>query len=225
MLGDDTVVRAVGCGTVRFDRESMQPMLLRDVLYVPGMKKNLVSVTMIEDKGVGVYVLDGKVYIFPKAEGPSASYVIGVRCRKLYKLLFQPHHALEHTQSNNELRELWHMRMTHLHHLSLRMPRDMTIGLQYFSTEQSCACIGCALGKYTKTTCLSSDNILEGVLDLIHSDLCGPISFASLTGFEYYITFIDDFSRKTWIYFLRSKKLEEVLLRFQEFKAILENQT
>ena len=74
-------------------------MFLRDVLYVPGLKKNLLSISMIKDKGLGVYILDGKVYIFPKAEGPSASYAIGVRCGKLYKLLFQPHHALSHSQS------------------------------------------------------------------------------------------------------------------------------
>ena len=71
VLGDDTVVRAVRRGTVRFDKESMQPMFLRDVLYVPRLKKNLVSISMIEDKGFGVYVLDGKVHIFPKAAGPT----------------------------------------------------------------------------------------------------------------------------------------------------------
>ena len=86
--GDDTVVKAVGRAAVRFDRESMQPMFLRDVLYVPGLKKSLVSVSMIEDRGFGVYVLGGKVHIFPKAKGPSASYAIGFRCGKLYKLLF-----------------------------------------------------------------------------------------------------------------------------------------
>ena len=43
----------------------------------------------------------------------------------------------------------------------------------------------------------NSDNISEGVLELIHSELCGPMSSASLEGFDYYITFIDVFSRKT----------------------------
>ena len=71
VLGDDTMVRAVGRGTVCFDRESMQPMILRDVLYVPGLKKNLVSVSMIKDRGFGVYVLNGKVHIFPKSASPS----------------------------------------------------------------------------------------------------------------------------------------------------------
>ena len=55
---------------------------------------------------------------------------------------------------------------------------------------------------------------------MIHSDLCGPMSVVSLRGFEYYVTFIDDHSRKIWIYFLKSKKSEEVLQRFQEFKAL-----
>jgi transposase InsO family protein len=52
------------------------------------------------------------------------------------------------------------------------------------------------------------------------------MSFLSIGGkFRYYITFIDDFSRKTWIYFLTGKTLEEVLKRFQEFKVFIENQT
>ena len=41
VLGDDIVVRAVGCGTVHFEMDSMEPILLRDVLYVNRMKKNL----------------------------------------------------------------------------------------------------------------------------------------------------------------------------------------
>ena len=41
VLGDDTVVRAVGCGTIRFDREFMHPMYLRDVLYVSGSRRTL----------------------------------------------------------------------------------------------------------------------------------------------------------------------------------------
>ena len=95
--------------------------------------------------------------------------------------------------------------MAHLHHSTLRMLRDMTTCFLDFSTTQSGVCRGSALGKYTKTAFSSSDNISEEVLELIHSDLCGPMSSTSLTGFDYYITFIDDFSRKTWIYFLRSK--------------------
>ena len=87
----------------------------------------------------------------------------------------------------------------------------MVTGLPEFNTEHSDVCRGCALGKYTKTAFPSSDSRSAGVLDLIHFDLCGPMSSVSLRGYEYYVTFIDDHSRKTWIYFLKSKKFEEVL--------------
>jgi hypothetical protein len=48
VLGYDWVVKVVGCGTISFQRESLPPMLLTEVLYVPGLKKNLVSVSAIE---------------------------------------------------------------------------------------------------------------------------------------------------------------------------------
>ena len=80
----------VGCGTITFLRESMSPIILRNVLYVPGLEKNLISVSMIEDRGLGVSFLDGHVHVFPKIVGPSTSFDIGFRCGKLYRILFQP---------------------------------------------------------------------------------------------------------------------------------------
>jgi hypothetical protein len=60
-------------------------------------------------------------------------------------------------------------------------------------------------------------------LDLINSDVCGPMTVASLNGCLYYVLFIDDHFRKTWIYFLKNK--DGVLAKFQEFKAQVENLT
>ena len=48
VLGDDSVVSAVGRGTITFQREYMSPMVLWDVLYVPGLKNNIVPFSMIE---------------------------------------------------------------------------------------------------------------------------------------------------------------------------------
>ena len=58
-------------------------------------------------------------------------------------------------------------------------------------------------------------------MELIHLDVCGPISSTYLSGFEYYITFIDVYSRNTWIYFL--KEMSEVFEKFEEFKALIMN--
>jgi hypothetical protein len=68
---------------------------------------------------------------------------------------------------------------------------------------------------------LSSDSRSKGILDLVHSNVCGLINVASLNGYFYYVLFIDDHSRNTWIYFLKTK--DGVLVIFQEFKAHVEN--
>ena len=51
--------------------------------------------------------------------------------------------------------------------------------------------------------------------------MCGPIPSTYLSGFEYYITFVDDYSRNTRIYFLKAKS--EVFKKFKEFKSLIEN--
>jgi hypothetical protein len=223
VLGDDRVVKAVGCGTVSFQRESLPPMLLSEVLYVPGLKKNLVSVSAIEERGYEVLFRDGQVLLFPKGSSITSAKVIGTRHEKLYKLMFQPASALCHSTSNSDHCELWHMRMAHLHHGALRILREIVTGVPEFNTEHQELCKGCALGKYTKTVFPSSDCRAAGILDRIHSDVCGPTSSTSFTGCLYYVIFIDDFSQKSWIFFMKTKG--QVFNRFQEFKALVENQT
>jgi hypothetical protein len=145
------------------------------------------------------------VLLHPKGSSVTTTKVIGIRQGKLYRLMFQPARALIHNSNNNDLCEVWHRRMAHLHHGALQVLREIVIGLPDFSTEHQDVCKGCALGKYTKTAFPSSDSRAVGILDLVHSDVCGMMSTVSLSGFEYYVTFIDDFSRKTWIYFMKTK--------------------
>jgi hypothetical protein len=192
----------------------------QDVLYVPGLKKNLLSVSVMEDKGFVVIFQKGQVLICPEGASPDTTVVIGVREGNLYRLQGKPIQALVHDSDN--LCELWHRRMGHLHYRALSILREIVTGLPEFSVEQQGICRGCALGKNVKDAFPSSESKSKGILDLIHSDVCGPMSVASVQGSSYYVTFIDDFSRKTWIFFMKTK--DEVFSRFREFKAQVENQ-
>ena len=78
----------------------------------------------------------------------------------------------------------------------------MVIGIPKLNPYHEGTCKGCALGKNIKTTFQNSQTKSKEVLELIHSNLCGPMSVPSLGGSLYYIIFVDDFCRKTWIYFL-----------------------
>lgn len=131
--------------------------------------------------------------------------------------------ALMSNNSEGHLCELWHKRMAHLHHGSLRVLREIVTGLPQFSTEHQQVCRGCALGKYTKTSFPSNEHKATSILELVHYDVCGRMPTVCLSGHEYYVTFIDDYSKKTWIYFLKAKG--EAFSRFQEFKVLVENQT
>ena len=92
-----------------------------------------------------------------------------------------------------------------MHYRALRTLRKVSIGLSEFGDQHSGVCRGCALGKNDKRPFQSNDSKAKGILDLIHSDLCGPMSVDTLSGFSYFVTFINDYSRKTWIYFLKTR--------------------
>jgi hypothetical protein len=62
----------------------------------------------------------------------------------------------------------------------------------------------------------------NGILELVHSDVFGFVTVPSLGGSLYYVSFIDIFSRKTWIYFPTKKS--EFFEKFKEFKSLVENQ-
>jgi hypothetical protein len=77
-------------------------------------------------------------------------------------------------------------------------------------------------GKHNQVRFPSSATRVEGILQLVHNDVFGPVLVAPLGKYAYYVSFIDDFSRNTHIYFLRNKF--EVFERFKYFKALVENQ-
>lgn len=126
--------------------------------------------------------------------------MIGTSSGRLYRLMFHPLRAMVAQISSSELCELWHRRMAHLQHGAFKMLREMVTGLLDFLTKHHDVCRGCASERYTKSSFSNSDNRTTGILDLIHFDICGTMSHVSLSGYEYYVTFIDDHSKKTWTF-------------------------
>ena len=87
--------------------------------------------------------------------------------------------------------------MEHLHHGALRHLRQAVIGVPQVQEEKHNHCKGCALGKNIKKTFPQSEHKSKQPLDLVHLDVCNPMSVHSFSGYSYYVTFIDDYSRKT----------------------------
>lgn len=98
----------------------------------------------------------------------------------------------------------------------------MVLGLPKIQNSDT-ECQGCALGKnHRESFPKESKWRAKEPLELIHSDVCGPMQTPSLSGNIYFITFIDDYSRMCWVYFLRNKL--EAFRVFKKFKAMGELQ-
>jgi hypothetical protein len=185
------------------------------------MKRNLVSISALEDKGYKITLSEGRVLAWHKESHIISSKEVFVRENNLYKLTIKPVQALLHDTIN--LSELCHRRLSHIHYRALPALGKMVTGLPEMQIHHKGVCKGCSLGKNVKGSFPRSDNRSKEILDLMHLDVCGPMTVAYLNGYLYYVLFIHDHSRKTWIYFLKNK--DGVLAKFQEFKAQIENQT
>eukprot|EP00253_Pinus_taeda_P015578 PITA_15578 len=178
-------------------REHGAPLTLTDVKYVPGLKKNLVSISMLEDKGYDVVFCKGKVFL--RHIGTGQTKRIGIPVKNLYKLEVDDCVALsskvEMVQSQ-DVGELWHRRLGHLNHGALKIMQQISTGLPKGKLEQTNTCKGCTLGKYVKSSFPDQDSRAGEILEQFHSDIWGPFSTASTTKQRYYVIFVDDFSRR-----------------------------
>jgi hypothetical protein len=111
-LGDDYQYPIKGVGESNYKLCSGTPMKMKDVLYVPGLTKNLLSILALEKKGFRVTFIDGEFFMRPKGKTIEEAIVIGKEEGGLYKLKGHSKVALIHSIENTC--ELWHRRLVHI---------------------------------------------------------------------------------------------------------------
>ncbi|KAI5708540.1 hypothetical protein M8J77_024816 [Diaphorina citri] len=216
------------CGTkgdVKLVCPDKSTITAHDVSYVPGVMMNLLSVSQITQKGntvvfskTGCKVVHGKVRVKNK-------FVIasGVNENGLYRFdsLNSNVNVLNEVPDKSEL---WHRRLGHLNIQDLKSLERTGTGVQ-LTTKTIDNCDACAKGKQHRTpfTNNSTPTRADSPLALIHSDVCGPMQVTSSGGNRYFLTFTDDFSRMSHVYFIKNK--HDVFEKFREYKALVENQT
>jgi len=119
---------------------------------------------------------------------------------------------------------LWHERLGHLNMARLKNLDAMVINMNLKEVPLHHVCEACIEGKHQRTSIPKDETTRASkLLELVHSDLCGLMKTTSRGGARYFVTFIDDFSRKNSSYLLRAKG--KVFDKFKEYKALVENQT
>jgi hypothetical protein len=142
----------------------------------------------------------------------------------LYPIITEAQLACFQTR-HEDLSYLWHCRYGHLNHKGLQTLNQKQIVRDLPKIiDSKHVCEDCLVGKQHRDSIPKSSNWKSTKrLELVHSDICGPITPASNSGNKYILTFIDDFSRKTWVYFLKNKS--SAFEYFKKFKCLVEKET
>ena len=119
---------------------------------------------------------------------------------------------------------LWHLRFGHLHLGGLKKlaKKNMVHGLPNIDVEGK-FCEECVLNKHARTSIQKKAEFwAKKPFELIHTNICGSITPESFSGKRYFISFIDDYSWKTWAYFMKGKS--EAFEVFKKFKVMVEKE-
>jgi hypothetical protein len=192
-LGDDRADQIKGYGDIPVTFPNGIVRHIRNVVYVPGIKKNLIFVSTITYQDLKVEFFNNYCIVKDLLDHLK-TVATRVRARGLYKLdvTSKAHQALTSATMPTEI--LWHQRYGHINHpnLLLLQKKNMVEGLPMLKNE-NVVCDGYALGKMHRDEFPSNPNKKKrDVLDLVHSDVCGHMQTRSLGGAFYFLLFIDD---------------------------------
>ena len=205
-------------------------LILEDCLYVPNVRRNLISATYLGKHGYCAILKDNVVIKKDKVFICSSNIVDG-----LYIITPDKHELcnfeLDHNSHVKSLKRkfpsasdayLWHLHLGHINSNRIqRMVKDgllETLDFNEFPVYESCL-----EGKMTKRPFNAKGYKVKDLLELVHLDVCGPMSIQARGGYDYFITFTNDYSRFGYVYLMKRKF--EAFEKFKEFMAEVENQS
>ena len=121
---------------------------------------------------------------------------------------------------NDSATYLWHC---HLGHIGVKHMKKLHANrlLELLDCESFHTCEPCLMGKMTKTSFSGTMERANDLLEIICTDVCGPMSVEARGGYRYFLTFTDDLSRYGYIYLMKHKS--ETFEKFKKFQSEVEN--
>ncbi|UYV65814.1 hypothetical protein LAZ67_3005530, partial [Cordylochernes scorpioides] len=211
--------------------EGQENIRIKDILHVPSLRNNFLSVYELVNKGNSViFNKDGaKIYnegndLVAEAYIKDRMFMMETKQRNVPIAKNENVMVINTHLSNKKSNiSLWHKRLNHINeeYMKKMIQGHIVRGLD-LKFERLPECEACIMGKLVQKPYTITDNYTVKPLQLIHMDLCGPMPCQSLGGSKYFLVIVDDYSRRIFVYFLRSK--DETFERFEEFKARAENE-
>ncbi len=225
-LADNTICAVAGIGDVVFQWRGGK-IKLQGVLHLPKLRTVLISGGAMTRKGATVELTpggeckiqrDGKTILEATRTSANLYEVHGV----------VPKGAREvHLTGGSSKQDLWHARLGHvgvggMKQLSAEgLVRGLDVNLE---TTEHKVCEACEKGKATRRAIPKKTAKRETeILATVHSDVCGPMPNATWGGKRYVLTFVDDATRKAFVYLMKQKG--EVFEIFKAWRASVERET
>ena len=226
-VGDKSNVRAVGRGDVELmlpaKDNKVKRCKLSDVVYAPTMGYNMLSVRVMSRAGHKIVFEESSCTV--QNGGKIIAY--GEVRNSLYCLVTSSSSVAMGSPPVVALTadlNLWHRRMAHVHVDGIReiVRRNTVEGVKVDLRQDISRCEACVYGKSTRAPIPQSGGArAANILDLVHTDVCGPFPVASLGNSLYFVSFVDDRSRYAWIYPIQAKS--DVFETFKTWLAMVEN--
>ena len=223
-LGDGYCVKAIGKGTIFMYTVDKKKIELKDVLLIPNLAFNLLSVSKSAKSGKHFQFSDTICQIID-SEGEIIA--VAEKSGNLYHLKCSVSKETDFNMNCSSVpdskEKLWHRRFGHLGVENLKkLKRDQLVdGFDFDTAGQQQFCEPCLDGKHHRLPFpKTGGEKSKELLGKIHSDVCGKIEVQSLSGAEYFVTFIDDRSRYVRTYVLKRKS--DFFKKFIEWKVMVE---
>lgn len=221
-------IQAIGKGSIRvsfkFDN-NLSIVTFNDVLYVPDLDSNLLSVSKLMDSNVTVS-FDKDQCILARLGQP---FGVATRVGPLYQVQMMPHHdtALIVSAAKDVIQDLtlWHRRLAHINERRvLEMFKNGAVkGLVIKNETSPGRCVPCIVGKHTASPSPPTGKRASYPFEVIHSDI-QFFDATGLGGFKYALCFVDEFSGYMWQIPLKEKTGAVVLAEFKRIDTLTEVQ-
>ena len=200
-FGNSSKGKIVGKGKVTHGN-----IKLNDVFLVENLDYNLISISQLCDSG---HIVNFQKHECQIKNQQGITLVTGKRIGNTYKMNWISNSSKSICLiAKNDQNWLWHKRLNHLNFKTInKLSSDnLVIGIPKLKFNKDKICAACQMGKQTKSSFKSKGSIQSNrYLELLHMDLFGPTPITSLGGKSYCLVVIDDYSRFTWVIFLKSK--------------------